>query len=115
MTAGYEDDSHDINSNSFPMSHVNHLNFILALVKSLCGYSCVVNKCELNITCQHVLRIGFTAITFSIYPAQSWLSARYGYQDAFTHFCYVMPIMIHNFCVASHHVGKHILGVNMKW
>ena len=97
------------------MSYVHYLNFILALVKSLCGYSCVVNKRELNITCQRILPIGFTAITFSIYPATSWLTARYGYQDAFTTFCYVIPIVIHNFCIASHQVGKHIPGVKMNW
>ena len=108
-------DNQDINSNSFNVSYVNYLNFIVALVKSLCGYSCVASKQELNMKCQHVVALILTAITFSIYPATSWLSARYGYHDAPTSFCYVMPIVVHNFCLTIHNMGKYILGLKMEW
>ena len=108
-------DNVGIRSNSFNVSHINYLNFILALAKSLSGYSCVANKHDLNVKCQHVLPLVLTATTFSIYPSTSWLTARYGYHDAPTTFCYVVPIVIHNFCLAFHHVGKNILGFKMKW
>ena len=100
---------------SYPKSYVNYLNFILHLLKSLCGYSCVVDKYELNIKCQHMIPVIFTAMTFSIFPTTSWLLARYGYEDAFTTFCYVMPIVTHNFCLAVQYVGKNVLGFKMKW
>ena len=104
----------DIHSSSFNVSYINYLNFILALIKSLCGYSCIADKHDLNIKCQHVLPLVLTAITFSIYPATSWLTARYGYHDAQINICKVLPIVIHNFCIAIQYLGKNVLQMGMK-